>query len=172
MTWLLPPLTYNTVGCWIPVASLPIYMCPTQWLTPISGILNISDNVLATRAQTLRGGPMPGPFVYAISAQFDRKYRYLSLAIVWPLWAPTLSAARFALRDDRLSLSAGNQCQEVWQKFCEDLPRCFLRNQRCLYWWLCTYSYFVGAAFDPDHKTCSLHNKRNIKNSIKPHWIS
>lgn len=63
ITWLLPPLTYSTVGWSIPVANLPIYICPIQWLTPINGILNNKLRVRATRAQIFNGGPIPGPLV-------------------------------------------------------------------------------------------------------------
>lgn len=39
-----------------------------QWFTPIKGILKSNERVLATIAQTFKGGPIPGPLVYAIRA--------------------------------------------------------------------------------------------------------
>lgn len=46
-------------------------MWPIQWLTPIKGIFQSNERVLATKAQILRGGPIPGPFVYAIKAVWE-----------------------------------------------------------------------------------------------------
>ena len=63
MIWVLPPLTYRTIGLTAPVTSLPISMWPTQWFTPTSGQPHNCASVRATTAPQRSGAPIPGPFV-------------------------------------------------------------------------------------------------------------
>ena len=60
---MLHPETYKTTGLTIPVANFPISIWAIQWLTPMIGMLNITERVLATIQPTVKGPPIPGPFV-------------------------------------------------------------------------------------------------------------
>lgn len=122
----------------------------------------MSESVRATNAQTFRGGPIPGPFVYAISAWLSHTYRYLCEGIAWPLLVPTSPKELFALHGDQQSLGVGIQSQEASQMFYEGWQGYYHWSPQCLDDGSCTYAYFIGAALDADHKLGPLHNKRNI----------
>lgn len=46
-------------------------MWAMQWFTPMMGILNIMLKDLATIQPTVKGPPIPGPFVYDINPIWD-----------------------------------------------------------------------------------------------------
>jgi hypothetical protein len=59
MTCVLPPETYKTTGFLHFVATLPISMCATQWLTATNGRFHKRLNILAQTAHDRRGPPIP-----------------------------------------------------------------------------------------------------------------